>query len=154
VLRWSLVILSVWPFLLPPGFCLCRLGSLGPRASGVIAAEPEPAGDPHPPRRCCRHKSAPAGGTQHKGRAADARPCEPAPEAPHSPACPAHPSWVAVREGALVKAAPVCDSFLACLCSAAPERAAAPAAPERGPAPCDHPSAPVPVYLSCRGLLC
>lgn len=157
MLRWSFLFLSVWPLLLPPGFCLCRLGTFGDFAPGGAraAAEDVPRQSPSP-CPCCRQKARQPGCRDCEFRFRAERPSGQSPEAPHSPSCPAHPSWqvsraatagtiVSLDEGGpdavVVALAPACPALHALL------RATAPLPDER-------PSLHVPLYLSCRDLLC
>jgi hypothetical protein len=78
-----LMLLLLWPLLLPPGVCLCQPGKLGFRAPVADSiTEKEPCCP------CCRHETAEPTSPDSLDQ-----PDRPTDETPHAPTCPAHPSW-------------------------------------------------------------
>lgn len=140
MLKKVFILLLLWPFLLPPGFCLCRLDRLGLRAPGATAREEL---EPAPRCSCCRHKRP----------APIPRLDETRPDAPHSPSCPAHSSWEVARAFApsshLDDLAPLPPHDL----PAQEGAVACPSALFILP-PLRSSCSSTPLYLSCRDLLC
>jgi hypothetical protein len=140
VLNRALMLLLLWPLLLPPGFCLCRPSKLGFRASAV---EAPPATTPSCP--CCRHKA-----TIENLDTLD-QPEQPDTEAPHAPVCPAHPSWKILRAATSDSGPSIDDDVHAAIWVAV-----APEYPEwhdsaisRAHTLEQRPSATVPLHLRC-----
>ncbi|MFO0842757.1 MAG: hypothetical protein U0797_10230 [Gemmataceae bacterium] len=140
MLKKALILLLLWPFLLPPGFCLCRLDRLGLRASGAAAREES---EPVPRCSCCRHKRP----------APSPRLDEARPDVPHSPSCPAHHSWEVARTFAPSSHLDDLVPLPPCELPSQEGVAACPSAllillPLRSS------GTSTPLYLSCRDLLC
>jgi hypothetical protein len=102
VLRRVLLILVVWPLLMPPGLCICRLGAFAPRGakhSGAVGGQ----GQAEAPKRrcpCCKRaarKAASPAPACVSVSAREAPDLPPASSPPHAPACPASPNWEITR---------------------------------------------------------
>jgi len=123
VVRKALVILLVLPFLLPPGFCLCQLGTLLPGKAEWTDPSAAAAQDAPPCRACgcgcgqshCQPEETVASSSGHNSLAAPLQsPCQDSDQ--HTPGCPAHPASVVTRASTLVNLiqfADLCDAGLA-----------------------------------------
>jgi hypothetical protein len=140
VLNRALMLLLLWPLLLPPGFCLCRPSNLGFRASAV---ETSPAEAPSCP--CCRHK------TITDNLDTLDQPEYPADDVPHAPVCPAHPSWKILRAATSDTGTSIDDGVTVALWAtvALEHPGWHDSAISRAHILEDRPSAPVPLQLRC-----
>src|SRR5215831_17443414 len=85
-MRRALLLLASFQLLLPPGFCICRVESLGLRPAGATVKAPKR----QPRCPCCKPVEPP------RSARLDPTP-PPSPQMPHAPACPANSSWELAR---------------------------------------------------------
>src|SRR5262249_45331395 len=112
VFRKLLILTLLWPFLLPPGFCVCRLEAFSARASKIAVERVKELKSAAPRCRCCRHRARPA-------RLEVSTTPASLPDHP-LPACPAPPAWQVVRATALSAESPTDEACFDTIALSAP----------------------------------